>query len=93
MWRPQEQFERILRTSLPEFLDLFAAKNREYGNNADTLGPKGQFADIWRKIAKLKTGLWDDREEDLESESVDQILLDLIGHCFLTLDMRQQGLD
>lgn len=53
--------------------------------NADVLGPRGQFADIWRKIWKLKKALWDGAT--LEGEQPREILLDLIGHCFLTIDM------
>lgn len=83
-----DELLEILMDHLPEFLELFIRKNSEYGENAQTLGAKGQFADIWRKIGKLKTGLWDDKEHLLTSESVDEILLDLIGHCFLTLRMR-----
>lgn len=78
----------ILFDRLPEFLDLFVAKNKEYGDNAETLGPRGQYADIHRKIAKLKTALWDDNEASLQFEGTDEILRDLIGHCFLTLQMR-----
>jgi hypothetical protein len=80
----------IVLEELPRFLKLFFAKNREYGENAQTLGSKGQFADIWRKIGKLKVGLWDGHEERLTSEGVDEILRDLIGHCFLTLRIRSQ---
>ena len=85
-----DELRNILLQQLPEFLDLFIRKNREYGENAQTLGPKGQFADIWRKIAKLKTGLWEGKEDQLTSEGVDEILRDLIGHCLLTLSMRSR---
>lgn len=89
-----EQFRSIMLTHLPAWAKLFEEKNREYGagqqSSGSALGVKGQFADIWRKIGKLKTGIWDDNESALTSESVDEILLDLIGHCFLTLWMRGQ---
>jgi hypothetical protein len=48
---------------------------------------KGQFADIWRKIGKLKTALWDGRPDQLVSEDVDEVIRDLIGHCFITLNL------
>jgi hypothetical protein len=89
-----EQLRQIMIHHLPEWARLFASKNAEYGagNQASgtALGQRGQFADIWRKIGKLKTGIWDGNEDQLTSESVDEILLDLIGHCFLALHMRRQ---
>ena len=78
----------ILLNHLVPFLTLFIQKNSEYGENAQVLGPAGQFADMWRKMGKLKTALWDGHEEKLVSEGVDEILRDLIGHCFLTLQQR-----
>lgn len=88
-----EELARIVTDELPKFLELFISKNQEYGENAQTLGARGQFADIWRKIAKLKTGLWDGNEDRLKSEGVDEILRDLIGHCLLTLRIRQAERD
>lgn len=73
-----------------EFLEMFEQKNKDYGDSAaDVLGPAGQFADIWRKIAKLKRSLWDG--ESLVGEQPEEILMDLIGHCFLTIDMLRRG--
>lgn len=69
-----------------EFIQLFDQKNREYGSeNAFVLGSAGQFADIWRKIGKLKTALWDKKPEQLTSEGTEEIIHDLMGHLFLTL--------
>lgn len=78
----------IVNELVPEYLELFAAKNADYGSfeeSAGVLGVRGQFADIWRKIPKLKRALWDG--DDLEFEGVDEVVLDLIGHLFLTLYM------
>lgn len=69
-----------------EFIQLFDQKSREYGSeNAFVLGSAGQFADIWRKIGKLKTALWDKKPEQLTSEGTEEIIHDLMGHLFLTL--------
>lgn len=87
------QLRNILLQHLPEMLKLFIKKNSEYGagdaSSGTALGQKGQFADIWRKIGKLKTAIWDGNEHKLVTEGVNEILMDLIGHCFLTLHMRQ----
>lgn len=84
-------FERIMSQQVPEWAAKFDAKSRDY-NSASTgwephtfLGVKGQFADIWRKIGKLKKSLWD--EERLTGEQPREIIQDLISHLFLTLDL------
>ncbi|UYL85348.1 hypothetical protein SEA_HAGER_55 [Microbacterium phage Hager] len=87
-----DQLHDILAEHLPDMLDLFIKKNAEYGSGEQSsgtyLGARGQFADIWRKIGKLKIGLWDGNEAQLTTESVDEILRDMIGHCFLALQLR-----
>lgn len=77
---------KMVTEDFREFLKKFDQKNREYGGeNAFVLGSAGQFADIWRKIGKLKTALWDKKPEQLTSEGTEEIIQDLIGHLFLTL--------
>ncbi len=87
-----DQLHDILAEHLPDMLDLFIKKNAEYGSGEQSsgtyLGARGQFADIWRKIGKLTIGLWDGNEAQLTTESVDEILRDMIGHCFLALQLR-----
>lgn len=79
------ELRNIAAMLTPEFLRLFAQKNKDYGNNAQELGLRGQFADIWRKIAKLKKSMWDG--EELLFEGTDEVIMDLIGHLFLSLNM------
>lgn len=85
-------YQRIVHYILPEWAQQFRRKNSDYsGAGAEPhqiLGAKGQFADIWRKIWKLKKALWDGQK--LEGEQAEEILQDLIGHCFLTLDLLRQ---
>jgi hypothetical protein len=63
---------------------LFEDKNRGYGDTAYLLGARGQFADMWRKMGKLKHTLWDGNEP--VGEDIEEMLMDLIGHCALTID-------
>lgn len=84
--------ERILVRLVPEWQGQFAAKNADYSDAApsgiepaEVLGIKGQFAEIWRKVWKLKKAMWDG--STLAFEQPREILLDLIGHCFLAIDM------
>jgi len=70
---------------MPEWLRLFASKNADYGDGAKVLGVRGQYADINRKMLKLKRSLWDG--DKLQFEDSDEVIMDLIGHLFLTLHM------
>lgn len=71
---------------MPEWLELFARKNRDYGSgSAYELGVRGQYSDIHRKMIKLKRAMWDG--EQLDFEDTDEIIKDLISHLFLTLHM------
>jgi hypothetical protein len=71
---------------MPEWLALFARKNRDYGSgSAYELGVRGQYSDIHRKMIKLKRAMWDG--EQLDFEDTEEIIKDLISHLFLTLHM------
>ena len=82
---------RYIRDRLmPAFWEHFASKAKDY-NDIDgfephrVLGRRGQFGEIWRKVWKLKNTMWDDRTLIHEGER--EILLDMIGHCFLAIAM------
>jgi hypothetical protein len=76
----------IAHRIMPEWLALFARKNRDYGSgSAYELGVRGQYSDIHRKMIKLKRAMWDG--EQLDFEDTDEIIKDLISHLFLTLHM------
>lgn len=84
--------ERIRESLVPEFVKHQEEKAKDYNEslvpgveNADVLGERGQYAELWRKMAKLKKALWDG--QPLVGEQPREILLDLIGHCFLAIDM------
>lgn len=83
-WKfPTEQARRVCVEILPGVLALFLRKNRDYRENAQTLGFKGQFADIHRKYTKLKRGWWDGIP--LESEPAEEVAADMIAHLLLGL--------
>lgn len=89
-----DEMLEIIAGHLPQWADLFARKNAEYQDNnggAFTLGERGQFSDMYRKMIKLKAALWDGNEGQLSTESVEEILMDMIGHCLLTLEMRRRA--
>lgn len=73
----------IVERLAPEWQALFLAKNANYGEHADDLGVRGQYADIHRKTTLLRRALWDG--EELRFESAREVCFDLIGHLFLTI--------
>lgn len=85
-----QQLRDIIGQLVPDWALLFARKNADYGSHDDSagvLGIPGQYADIWRKMSKLKRAMWDG--EELEFEKTEEVISDLIGHLFLTLHMMQ----
>jgi hypothetical protein len=84
--------QEILREVVAPALERWITKNVEYGDTADVLGSKGQFADINRKVGKLKRLMWDDDVPAWAvSEPVEEVLQDLIGHCLLSIHYRRAG--
>lgn len=85
-----EQASRVCNI-LVEAMILFAEKNAGYGPTSEHLGAKGQYADMHRKMGKLKHTLWDGNPT--VGEDIEEMLLDLIGHSGLTVDfLREEGL-
>lgn len=76
---------------MDEAFELFIKKSRDYGKTGDTLGARGQFADMWRKFGKIKHQVWDHPERTVHFEGVEEILKDLIGHAILFLDYVKAG--
>lgn len=74
----------IINVLLPSIEKKMRNDAEHYGEtNHHELGLKGQFADMYRKILPLKRAMWDDIP--LIREQPREIVLDLIGHCLLTL--------
>ena len=73
----------IKQFTMDEWLRQFQMKNKDYSSDNWSLGPKAIFVDIWRKVNKLKRGLWDGKP--LIYEQPRELLMDIIGHCFLAI--------
>lgn len=69
-------------------LEKFWQKNDGYGDTAYALGARGQYADMNRKMGKLKHTLWDG--SPAVGESMVEMLQDLIGHAGLTIDFLER---
>jgi hypothetical protein len=86
------QFREMLTRQLPAVLQHFYMKHQEYGEEgAYMLGARGQYADVNRKVIKLKRTLWDGHPVQPGSESMQTVVSDLIGHCLLTLNFLDRG--
>lgn len=88
-----EQVREVLK-DFQHFIELFTNRSKEYGNHAFVLGSRGQFADISRKMGKMRTAIWDGQPEKLKGEDIYEVMNDLIGHCFLTIQcLRKEGFE
>lgn len=86
--RPPTDVDYITSKLLAEIESKMLKDANEYGTtNHRVLGEKGQFADIWRKIGKLKRAMWEDADTSDWRESPRTIAMDLIGHLLLTIAM------
>lgn len=75
----------IIGELVPEWEELFSKKNAGYGEYDDTLGIKGEFAEIHRKYRKLLRAFWEETDTSDWDEQPREVLMDLIGHCFLAI--------
>ena len=65
----------------------------EYGPHAaDETGLAGQWADLHRKVRKLKPAMWEGDATHLRRESMEEILQDIMGHALLALEMLDRGI-
>lgn len=82
---PSASAHNICEALLPEWKDLFLRKNAGYGDMHHELGMAAQFVDMHRKFGKIRRAMWDN--EPIGDETLREVLMDMIGHCFLTLDL------
>lgn len=83
-----ERFDAIMG----EWHQQFMVAYKEYGPGAaDVLGLAGEWAEMWRKVSKLKRTLWNGQDH-LVRESAREVLMDLIGHAMLAIDMLDRGM-
>ena len=85
------QAERVCLI-IADALELFVAKNKGYGEpTGEDLGSRGQYADMHRKWKRLKATLWEGEPWPETGESLEEVLMDFIGHLGLTIDFLREG--
>lgn len=73
---------------IQEWREAFTEGYTEYGPGAaDETGLAGQWADLYRKVMKLKRAFWEGDPSYLTRETEAEILRDMISHSFLALEM------
>lgn len=85
-----EEARYILGKLLPEWTALFLSKNKGY-RNVESLGLRGYFVDLNRKIGKLKSVWWEG--ERLDHEGDREVALDMIGHLLLAIAWADNNID
>jgi hypothetical protein len=75
----------VVNKVLPEFKDRFLAWNEEYKHQPRMLGSKGEFANMFRKILKVKSLVWDGVDGSGWRENLRTILFEIIAHAALML--------
>lgn len=86
---PSNTAKEISTSLVAEWLAHFLEKNAGYGEMHKDLGLRAQYIDIHRKVKKLKRAFWDN--EPIGAETPREVLMDLIGHCFLTISLLDEG--
>lgn len=80
------QQKRVMELT-DQWFGEFLKKNADYSHQTfstgDILGAKGQYAELVRKVFKLQGPLWEGKTMNFEQP--EEIIRDLIGHCFLAL--------
>lgn len=97
--KPNEVKQERVCDIMDEAQTLYRRKAAGYvtveGDLSDFLGVKAQFVDINRKFWRLKSMLWDEvvpmYPDAGAGESVEEILMDFIGHAALTIDFLRQS--
>ncbi len=77
--------------ALMDAIELHYEKAKDYDGDENEFGLKGEIIGITRKVRKLKRVLWDGK--DPLFEGAQEITMDLIGSCLLTLRMQKQVSD
>jgi hypothetical protein len=79
----------IINVHIPDILRMFLAKNRKYRRVGNSLGARGVFPDVHRKVGILKDRIWD--QSDVYGEPTVEVIDDLIGHLLLMRYMLIEG--
>ena len=87
-----EQFERDFALILAEAFALCKRKQASYGpGNIHYLGERGVFVRLFDKVQRLKRLVWENRENPLDDETVEDTWMDILNYAAIAL-MVHRGL-
>jgi hypothetical protein len=76
---------RVVKEEIAEeVLEFWLLKNEGYGEQLFDFDVRAQAMEINRKNGKIKRALWDG-EGLVAGESLEEVLFDMIGHCYITI--------
>lgn len=76
---------------LGEAWSKFVEKNNIYGEpDVDDLGAQGQYADMHRKWKRIRKSLWEGQPWPEGGETLEEVLMEFIGHILLTIDFTRE---
>lgn len=89
---PHKQAAVILHEIFPDAINHWLGKTEDYEESSDDLGSAGQYAELHRKMGKLKKALW--YGKPLVGEQPPEILEDLMAHCALAIyALKKEGIE
>ena len=80
-----EAIQRIVE----DCLTILHNKGNDYQDDITPLGMRGCFANLFRKVMRLKSLIWDEREAAVEDETLEDTILDLINYGIITELLRR----
>ena len=87
----EKQKIREIKKITKEIIYLIRMKGRDYQDSCFKLGDAGFFVRIFDKVNRLKSLVWDKKKREVNDETVDDSIRDLIGYGLLWLYHRKQG--
>jgi hypothetical protein len=87
-----EQFEEDFAGILQEAFELCKRKQASYGpGNIHYLGERGVFVRLFDKVQRLKRLVWENRDNPLDDETVEDTWMDILNYAAIAL-MVHRGL-
>jgi len=84
-----KEFDKIMN----EARELFIRKTNDYVGSknqneflVNALGLRGRFVDLWRKIMRLKTLVWDGDSSKVKDETIKDTLIDMLIYSVMAIN-------
>lgn len=86
---PEQQFAEFKKIT-EEMYDLHVRKNNDYGaDNISALGEKAVFVRMFDKICRMRSLLWDNKDQKVNDETLDDTIMDISVYATILLILRR----